>query len=81
LLLGFFAVQYAKSFELDGEGVLGVIFEDYFLFVAVPLFAILFVVAGKIGVLGTGSGVLAKAALDAWNVFAGLLLPGAILKY
>merc|ERR1712113_1115114 len=62
-------------------GVFGIIFKDYFVFLAVPTFAVLFVLAGKLGVLSTGSGILAKVALDGWNVFAGLLLPGAVLKY
>lgn len=50
-------------------------------FVAVPAFAIAIAGAGKLGVLGAGSGVLAKALLDGWNVIANVLLPGAILKY
>merc|ERR1712087_922795 len=78
-VLAFSVIQYAKSFELDDGGVFGIIFKDYFVFLAVPTFAVLFVLAGKLGVLSTGSGILAKVALDGWNVFAGLLLPGAVL--
>lgn len=81
LLLAFFVLEYAKALKLESDGVLGVIFKDYFIFLLAPLFSVGFVVAGKVGVLGAGSGVLAKVALDGWNVFASLLLPGAILKY
>mmetsp|Transcript_6616 Transcript_6616/g.15346 ORF Transcript_6616/g.15346 Transcript_6616/m.15346 type:complete len:172 (-) Transcript_6616:236-751(-) len=81
LLLAFFVVQYVKSFEPDSDGVLGILFKDYFLFLAAPIFSVLFVLAGKLGLLGAVSGALAKVSLDGWNVFANIALPGAILKY
>jgi len=46
-----------------------------------PLVAVVFVVGGKTGALGAASGILAKVSFDAWNLFAGLVLPGALLKY
>jgi len=82
LLLGFFIVEYVKKQQerLDIEA-LNIVFEDYFVFAAVPAFTLAFVAASKVGILGTGSGLLAKGLLDGWNVFAGVALPGALLKY
>jgi len=48
---------------------------------AAPAFAVLFLLGNEAGLLGSASGLLAKVSLDAWNVFAGLVLKGAILKY
>ena len=81
-VLAFFVVEYAK--KLQGRmniSALDVIFKDYFVFIAVPAFTALFVVAANLGVLNGASGILAKGLLDGWNVFATAALPGAILKY
>jgi hypothetical protein len=40
-----------------------------------------FFVLTKIGLLGGVAGFVAKGALDAWNLFATTVLPGAILRY
>lgn len=82
LVLGYFLVEYAKKTQerLD-TAALNIVLEDYFTFIAVPGFCLLFVLAANFGVLGGASGLFAKALLDGWNVFANLLLPGAILKY
>lgn len=50
-------------------------------FLVVPGVAVAFAALGKFGILGAGSGALAKGLLDGWNVFANVALPGAILKY
>ena len=57
--------------------------EDFpFFEIAIALLvAIGFTGLGATGVLGSISGISAKALLDAWNVFANVALPGAILKY
>jgi hypothetical protein len=39
------------------------------------------VLASNAGILNAISGITAKTALDAWNVFANTALKGAILKY
>ena len=81
-VLAFFVVEYAK--RLQGRvniAALDVIFKDYFVFIAIPTFTLLFVVAANLGVLSGASGLLAKGLLDGWNVFATAALPGAILKY
>jgi len=43
--------------------------------------ATVLVLVTKAGILGSLAGLLAKTLLDAWNLFAGLVLKGAILKY
>ena len=70
-VLGFFAGQVAIK---NG-------FDETLAKAAIPAFAVICLVGGNTGVLQTGSGLLAKVSFDAWNLFAGLLLPGAILKY
>ena len=47
----------------------------------IPAVAVGFVAAGDAGILNTLSGVAMKAGFDGWNVFAGVFLPGALLKY
>lgn len=54
---------------------------DAALLVVLPLSSIGLVVLAKTGVIGGAAGILAKAALDAWNTFAQVALPGALLKY
>ena len=39
------------------------------------------VVLSQLGVLNFLSGFVAKVALDGWNLFANVALPGALLKY
>ena len=78
ICLAFFVVQYIQSSQLNS------LVPDLpfpFEFFVIPSFVIVFVLAGKFGVLGSISAVVAKASLDAWDVFAAAVLPGAILKY
>merc|ERR1740138_2014917 len=82
LVLAFFVVEYvktAKPLESVSEALEGL--PVPFEFLVVPGVAIAFAAAGKFGVLGAVSGVVAKGSLDGWNVFANVALPGAILKY
>merc|ERR1712216_916152 len=68
-----FAIQYAKNYvdlELPGTVQLG----------ACAAGGAFIVVLGQTGALGAASGLLAKVSFDAWNLFAGLVLPGALLK-
>ena len=69
-VLGGFVVQYAKANDVELPAT-----------AVVPAVAVATVVASKTGVLSFASGLLAKTALDIWNLFAGLVLQGAILKY
>jgi len=69
-----FALQYAKELAdielpLPAQGA------------AVVGGGAAFVFLGKVGGLGGAAGILAKVSFDAWNLFAGLVLPGALLKY
>ena len=43
--------------------------------------AVVFTLLAKAGILNAAAGGLAKLMLDVWNVFAGLVLKGAYLKY
>jgi hypothetical protein len=82
LCFGFFVVQYlesAKPLESVAEALKGLPFP--YEFFVIPVVAIAFAGAGKIGALNAVSGVLAKGLLDGWNLFANVVLPGAILKY
>lgn len=54
---------------------------EYGSLVAVPAFTVVFFLAAKAGFLGTFAGLAAKTSFDAWNIFAQIVLPGAILKY
>jgi len=54
---------------------------EYAALAFIPLFSFTFVAAAKTGLLGAFAGAFAKAGLDAWNVFAQVALPGALLKY
>jgi len=77
LCLGAFAVEYAKNLKpAEIEDLPAAV-----TYAVVPGVAIAFVVLAKVGVVGTVSGLFAKALLDGWNLFAGLVLPGALLKY
>lgn len=57
------------------------IFDQYGALILVPGLTLLFVVASKFGILNALAGGLAKGLLDGWNVFAGVALKGAYLKY
>jgi len=76
-ILAAFAIQYVKAQELadlddlPAPAQLG----------AVAVGGAGFVVLAKAGVLGAVAGFLAKALLDGWNLFAKVVLPGALLKY
>lgn len=78
LVLGSFIDQYIKQSEF-GESVVESGFPTQL--AIVPGFTIAFVALSKLGVLGSISGIVAKVSLDGWNIFANVLLPGAILKY
>jgi hypothetical protein len=78
LVFGYAALETAK-------GVLEVEFPEGSegLVLAAACFggAAFFVLLGNSGLLGGVAGVGAKALLDGWNVIAGVVLKGAILKY
>jgi len=78
-VFGAFVVQYIRSIEPLEE--VDLLFEDYFFFVGIATVTLAVVLAGQTGALGAASGIVAKVALDAWNLFAGVVLPGALLKY
>jgi hypothetical protein len=57
-------------------------YEEYLYLAFIPLFAAAFILLqNNFGFLGATAGTVAKASLDAWNVFANAVLKGAILKY
>lgn len=62
-------------------GAAGYLEDDDVAKLAAPAGAILFLALGKAGILGVAAGILAKVSLDAWNVFAGVVLKGALLIY
>jgi hypothetical protein len=77
-VLGYAALETAKdTFEVElPEGSEGLVYAAACLGGSLAL-----VVLTKIGVIGGLMGALAKALLDGWNLFAGVVLKGAILKY
>ena len=82
LVVGAFVLQYIKKSDLTSS--VGELLDDFPVPIelfAVPVFAVLFAAAGKFGLLGAISGIVAKTSLDGWNVFANVALKGAILKY
>ena len=70
-VLGFFAGQVAIK---NG-------FDENLAKAAIPAFAVVAIIGGNTGILQSGSGLVMKVAFDAWNLFAGVALPGALLKY
>ena len=78
ICLAYFIVQYVQNSQLNSlVPELPFPFE----FFVIPTFVIFFTLAGKFGLLGAIGGFVAKTTLDVWDVFAGVVLPGAILKY
>lgn len=78
-VFGAFVVQYIRSIEpLEDVDILN---DDSFLYVGIAAVSVAVVLAGQTGALGVAGGLVAKVSLDAWNLFAGVVLPGALLKY
>lgn len=71
-VLGYLAGQVAVKEELLDEDLAKFL---------IPAGAVFTVVLANTGALNAVSGTAAKALLDAWNIFASAVLPGAILKY
>jgi len=95
-LLALFASEYAKNLkplstplpdfipELPELPELPSVPEEYSGLAStalIPVGAVAFLLAAKVGLLGGFAGLLAKSSLDAWNVFASIVLKGAYLKY
>ena len=79
-----FVVEYIKRLAAAGAPEFlpeGLTDNQFFALAAVVLGSGFFVVLTKTGILATATGLLAKTSLDIWNLFAGVVLKGAILKY
>jgi len=79
-----FVVEYIKRLAAAGAPEFlpeGLTDNQFFTLAAVLLGSGVFIVITKIGILGTATGLFAKTSLDIWNLFAGVVLKGAILKY
>lgn len=83
-VFGFFVIEYltkSETFSGIGETLEEIDLPVPLAAVFVPAAAAAIVVLGKTGILGSAGGIFMKVTFDGWNVFANVVLPGALLKY